>query len=81
MAVPDQLTRQYWLICRRCHWVWETDCQVRTLHDEAGDHDLFYVDGRPAPAPWAAACPRCGGLRVELLPGPLTPRAASGDLA
>jgi hypothetical protein len=41
---------------------------IRTLHDDAGDHELFYRGGAPAVGPAAASCPECGGLRVRVLP-------------
>ena len=66
----EQLTRQYWMACLRCDHTWQATYQVGILHDDAGDHQLFYRDGNLVVAPAAARCPSCGGLRVRILPGP-----------
>ncbi len=70
MTTEGMLARDYWLGCRRCGRTWRATYQVRTFHDDAGDHQLFYRDGAPVAAPWSASCPYCGGLRVAVLPGP-----------
>lgn len=62
------MTRHYRLTCRRCHRTREAPYQVGTLHDDAGDHELYYRNGAPATAPGSARCPHCGGLRVAILP-------------
>jgi hypothetical protein len=38
------------------------------LHDDAGDHEVYFRDGSPATAPGSGSCPYCGGLRVTVLP-------------
>jgi hypothetical protein len=70
--MPTERTtiQQRWLYCRRCDRTWQATYQVRTFHDDAGDHQLFYRNGAPAAAPWTAPCPFCGGLRVTIVPGP-----------
>jgi hypothetical protein len=68
MTVDTLVTRHYRLTCRRCHHTWETTYQVRTIHDDAGDHEVYYRGGAPAAAPAASRCPHCGGLRVAILP-------------
>jgi hypothetical protein len=68
MTIDRLVTRQYRLTCRRCRRTWETPYQVATLHDDAGDHELYYRNGAPATAPGSARCPHCGGLRVAILP-------------
>jgi hypothetical protein len=74
MVTTQPAIRTQWLICRRCRRVWSTTCEVREFRDDEGDHELFSIDGEPVPPPWTQACPTCGGLRVERLPGPLTRR-------
>ncbi|KWW99084.1 hypothetical protein TH66_05065 [Carbonactinospora thermoautotrophica] len=59
--------------------------QVRRCGDCAGDEILTCVcEGRPVPAPWSeleTACPRCGGLRVKLVPQRENPHALSARLS
>jgi hypothetical protein len=68
MADQEPLTRHYQMLCQRCERAWETDYEIRTFHDDAGDHQLFYRDGAPVADPVATRCPYCGGLRVRVLP-------------
>jgi hypothetical protein len=68
MAGQEPLTRRYQMLCQRCERGWETVYEIRTLHDDAGDHQLFYRDGAPAAGPVTMRCPYCGGLRVRVLP-------------
>jgi ribosomal protein S27AE len=70
MTRRELLTRQYRMACIRCDYTWQATYQVGILHDDAGDHQLFYRDGTSAVAPAAARCPSCGGLRVRILPRP-----------
>jgi hypothetical protein len=70
MIGRELLTRRYWMACLRCDHTWQATYQVGVFHDDAGDHQLFYRDGKPVVAPAAASCPNCGGLRVQILPGP-----------
>jgi hypothetical protein len=74
MSIDRLVTRQYRLACRRCHHRWETAYQVGTLHDDAGDHEVYYRNGAPATAPGSTRCPHCGGLRVTILPSRSEPR-------
>jgi hypothetical protein len=68
MTTQEPLTRQYWMRCQRCDHTWETTYEIRTFHDDAGDHELFYRGGAPVIGPAVARCPHCGGLRVRILP-------------
>jgi hypothetical protein len=68
MTVDTVVTRHYLLTCRRCRHTWGTTYQVRSIHDDAGDHEVYYRGGAPAAAPAASRCPQCGGLRVAILP-------------
>jgi hypothetical protein len=68
MTTQESLTRRYRMLCLRCDRAWETAYEIRTLHDDAGDHQLFYRNGAPAVGPAATRCPYCGGLRVRILP-------------
>jgi hypothetical protein len=61
-------TRRYSMLCLRCDHAWETTYEIRTLHDDAGDHELFYRHGAPGMGPEATRCPFCGGLRVRIIP-------------
>jgi hypothetical protein len=69
MIAQEPVTRQYRMLCQRCDHTWQGTYVIRTLHDDAGDHELFYRNGAPAIGPAAAPCPYCGGLRVRILPG------------
>ena len=69
MYVQELVTRRYSLRCLRCDHAWETTYEVRALHDDAGDHELFYRHGAPVMGPEATPCPFCGGLRVRIIPG------------
>jgi hypothetical protein len=68
MTIDRLVTRRYRLTCRRCQRTWEASYQVGVLHDDAGDHEVYYRDGAPATAPGSTRCPHCGGLRVAILP-------------
>jgi hypothetical protein len=68
MSIDRLVTREYRLACRRCHHTWEATYQVGVLHDDAGDHEVYYRHGTPATAPGSSRCPHCGGLRVAILP-------------
>ena len=68
MTIGPVLTRRYRLSCRRCNRTWKATYQVGTLHDDAGDHEVYFRDGSPATAPGSGSCPYCGGLRVTVLP-------------
>jgi hypothetical protein len=68
MATQEPVTRQYRVLCQRCNHTWEATYVIRTLHDDAGDHELFYRGGAPTIDPAAGSCPDCGGLRVRILP-------------
>jgi hypothetical protein len=54
MATQEPVTRQYRMLCQRCNHTWEATYVIRTLHDDAGDHELFYRGGAPAIDPAAA---------------------------
>jgi hypothetical protein len=69
MTTEEPSTRQYRMLCLRCGHTWQLTYVIRTLHDDAGDHQLFYRNGAPAIAPAATRCPHCDGLRVRILPG------------
>ena len=51
MTTQESLTRRYRMLCLRCDRAWETAYEIRTLHDDAGDHPLFYRNGAPAVGP------------------------------
>jgi hypothetical protein len=68
VTVQEPVTRRYRMLCQRCDHTWEATYVIRTVHDDAGDHELFYRDGLPAIGPAASSCPGCGGLRVRVLP-------------
>jgi hypothetical protein len=68
MTTQEPLTRRYRMLCLRCDRTWETTYEIRTLHDDAGDHQLFYRNGAPAIDPAGTRCPHCGGLRVRIVP-------------
>ncbi len=58
--------------CQRCGHAWERVYEIRRCTDCEGDEILTCIcEGKPALAPWSeleTACPRCGGLRVKLVP-------------
>jgi hypothetical protein len=68
MTIQEPLTRQYRMLCLGCDRTWETTYEIRTLHDDAGDHELFYRHGAPAIGPAMTRCPDCGSLRVRIIP-------------
>lgn len=69
MATSERTPRHYRMLCRRCGGTWDAAYNVMTVHDVEGDHELFYLHGRPAMAPWSGvSCPTCGGQRVAVLP-------------
>ena len=68
MTTQDSLTRHYRMLCLACDHTWETTYEIRTLHDDAGDHELFYRNGAPIIGPAMTRCPACGGLRVRIVP-------------
>jgi hypothetical protein len=72
MTVEEAATEWYVMACRRCDRTWQISCQVRVLHDDAGDRRLYFRNGVPIPAPWSTICPYCGGQRVTLVPHPAT---------
>jgi hypothetical protein len=69
-TIKELATECYLMACRRCDRTWQVTYQVRSFHDDAGDHRLYYRQGIPVTAPWSARCPYCGGQRVTLLPHP-----------
>jgi hypothetical protein len=71
MHDQEPLTRQNRMLCLRCDRAWEATYEIRTLHDDAGDHQLFYRHGTPTMGPQATRCPYCGGLRVRIVPHPM----------
>jgi hypothetical protein len=68
VVTEEPVPRQYRMLCLRCDHTWEATYVIVTLHDDGGDHELFYRGGAPTIDPAAGSCPRCGGLRVRILP-------------
>ena len=68
MLAQEPVSRRYQMRCQLCNHTWEATYVIRTLHDDAGDHELFYRGGAPTVGPAAGCCPGCGGLRVRILP-------------
>jgi len=69
MAAREWTTRRYQSLCQRCEATWTATYDVVTFHDDAGDHELFYLHGVPALAPWSGIrCPGCGDPRMKVLP-------------
>jgi hypothetical protein len=69
---PDEMTTEHYAMeCRRCNRTWRATYQIRLLHDDAGDHRLYYQQGVLVTAPGSAPCPYCNGQRVTLLPRPV----------
>jgi hypothetical protein len=68
MVAQEPVTRKYRMLCQRCNHTWEATYVIVTLHDDAGDHELFYRGTAPTIDPAAGSCPHCGGLRVRILP-------------
>jgi hypothetical protein len=68
MIAQEPVTRQYRMLCQRCDHTWQGTYVIRTFHDDAGDHELFYRNGAPSIGPAATLCPYCDGLRVRILP-------------
>jgi hypothetical protein len=57
MLAQEPVTRQYRMLCQRCDHTWQGTYVIRTLHDDAGDHELFYRDGAPSIGPAATPPP------------------------
>ena len=72
MTLEEVTTESYVMACRRCDRTWWTSCEVRLVHDDAGDRRLYFRDGLPVAPPWSCPCPYCGGQRVALVPHPIT---------
>lgn len=80
MIAQEPVTRQYRMLCQRCDHTWQGTYVIVTLHDDAGDHELFYRNGAPSIGPAATLCPYCCGLRVRILPGQ-APGSAEAPMA
>ena len=69
-TIEGLTTARYSLACHHCQRGWQVTYQVRSFHDDAGDHRLYYRAGMPATAPWSVPCPHCHAPRVTLVPRP-----------
>lgn len=79
----DSWDEEYTFLCRRCGHEWTAKYEVRRYQGSGHDEWIVYWRGGRLVRPprMDATCPRCGGLRVKLLPrrsgepkGPLAPR-------
>lgn len=75
----DVALEQWCFTCRRCGHSWGIDYEVRRGSDRAGGELVSWRrGGLPCTAPWSGArCPRCSGLRVQILPANSVPLAES----
>jgi len=66
----DSWGEEYAFVCLRCGHEWRAKYEVRRYRG-SGDHEwiVYCRGGQPVRPPHLdLSCPRCGGLRVKLLP-------------
>jgi hypothetical protein len=69
MTEVESSRETYGFRCGRCDHTWERVYEVRRWQEQSGDEFTCYrTNGMQAVSPQNAACPRCGGYRVRLLP-------------